>query len=285
LALLISRSSFIIDGAVIKKRMGYDHRRHAGNGGDLWKHLVLAEVACHLFDAGLKVYVESHSGYPEYQLGPDGEWEGGVGRIWPRREALARYSYFQILGDLNPGGLERYLGSASIVLDLARRRGVNLRAEIWDSSIAVERAWRSLESGQRSEDIHFHLGDGFSGVRKLTGELDEPALLFIDSPYIAEGDASLVEDLISRSVASGWVALSWQMLGLEKSPRPACDFREFALSFEDAGLVCGPWKGATMILAWDEKAFLGREVDDLIERLERIEEDFLKIAAPISESF
>lgn len=265
--------------------MGYDHRRHAGNAGDLWKHLALAEAASSLFEAGIRVYVESHAGWPEYILSPGSEWEGGIGRIWPHREALARYSYFQILSDLNTDGLERYPGSSSIVLDLARRRSFNFWAEIWDLSPEVERAWRSLESGQRSEDIHFHLGDGFSGVRQLTGELDEPALLFIDSPYIAEGDATLVEDLISRSVAAGWVALSWQMIGLEKSPRPVCDFREFALSFEDAGLVCGPWKGATMILAWDEKAFLGREVDDLIERLGRTEEDFLKITAPISESF
>jgi hypothetical protein len=282
---LIFKSSFIIDGAAIKKSMGYDHRRHTGNAGDLWKHLVLAEVAGQLFDAGIKVYVESHAGYPEYRLSPGGDWEGGIGRIWPHREKMAQYPYFRILDDLNPDGLERYPGSSSIVLGLARKRGFNLRAELWDLSPEVERAWRSLENGWWPGKTHFHRGDGFSGVHKLTDELDEPALLFIDSPYIAEGDASLVEDLISRSAAAGWVALSWQMIGLEKSPRPACDFREFALFFEDAGLVCGPWKGATMTLSWGETAFLGREVDDLIERLGRIEEDFPKIAVPVSESF
>ncbi len=265
--------------------MEYDHRRHAGNAGDLWKHLVLAEVADHLFKAGIQVYVESHAGYPEYRLSPGGEWEGGVGRLWPYREDLAGYAYFQILGDSNPTGLERYPGSVSIVLEIAERRGIDLRAELWDSSSEVEKAWRSCEKCLILEDLHFHLGDGFSGACKLTDELYEPALLLVDSPYIEEGDAILVEDLISRSVEAGWVALSWQMLGLETSPNPACDHREFDLRFEEAGLVCGPWEGAAMILAWNGDRYPDQEVDDLIERLEGIEEDFPKIAGRMSESF
>jgi 23S rRNA (adenine2030-N6)-methyltransferase len=264
--------------------MEYDHRRHAGNVGDLWKHLVLAEVSDRLFEAGIQVYVESHAGYPEYVLQPGGEWVGGIGRLWPHREDLTRYLYFQILGDLNPGGLERYPGSASIVLEIAEKRGVSLRAELWDSSPEVERAWRSLEKG-RSLNTRFHHGDGFSGVARLTDELDEPALLLVDSPYIEKGDAFLAEELLSRSAAAGWVALSWQMLDLERSPKPACEFREFSLRFEEAGLVCGPSEVAAMILAWDGDAFPGAEIDDLIEELGRIEEDFPKIAGRMSESF
>jgi 23S rRNA (adenine2030-N6)-methyltransferase len=270
----------------MQKRMEYDHRRHAGNAGDLWKHLVLAEVAEHLFEAEMvQVYVESHAGYPEYRLSPGGEWEGGVGRLWPHREDLAIFPYFQILGDLNPVELERYPGSASIVLELAKRRGFDLSAELWDSSPEIEKAWRSRKNGRSLEHPHFHLGDGFSGVAKLTNELDEPALLLVDSPYIAEGDALLVEELISRSAAAGWIALSWQMLGLKTRPNPDCDCREFDLRFEEAGLVCGSWEGATMILAWDEDRHQDQKIDDLIERLERIEEDFPKIAGRMSESF
>ena len=271
--------------AVYDHSMGYDHHRHAGNAGDLWKHLVLAEVADHLFEAGIRVYVESHVGYREYVLSPGGEWMGGIGRLWPHREELARYSYFQILGDLNPTGLERYPGSASIVLEIAKRRGIALRAELWDSSPKVEVAWRSLEKGRRLKDLHFHLGDGFSGAGELAVDLKGSALLLVDSPYIERGDAALARELISKSAAAGWVALSWQPMGLEMSPRPPCEFREFALRFEEAGLVCGPMEGASMILAWDEGAFPGRVVKGLIEELGRIEEDFPNIAGRMSESF
>ncbi len=266
--------------------MVYDHRRHAGNAGDLWKHLVLAEVADHLFEAEkVRVYVESHAGYPEYRLSPGGEWEGGVGRLWPHREDLAEFPYFQVLWDLNPHKLERYPGSACIVLGLALGLGIDLRAELWDSSPEVERAWRFRDKGRNLSGPHFHLGDGFSGSCKLMNYLEETALLLIDSPYIAKGDAVLVEELISRSAEAGWIALSWQMLGLETRPNPACEFREFTLCFEEAGLECGPWKGATMILGWDEDRFSGPKINDLIEKLGRIEEELPRIAARMPESF
>lgn len=266
--------------------MEYDHRRHAGNAGDLWKHLVFAEVAGHLFEAEtVQVYVESHAGYPEYVLKPGGEWEEGIGRLWPHRKELAKYHYFQILNDLNPVELERYPGSASLVLNLAKRCRFSKRAELWDTSPEVEKAWRSRKKGRSLEDLHFHLGDGFSGAGKLTEDLAEPALLLVDSPYIEKGDAAQVEELISRSAAAGWIALSWQMTDLEPGPNPACEFREFVLRFDEAGLVCGPWKGAAMILAWDGEGFSGQEIDDLIKRLEGIEKDFPKIAGRMSESF
>ncbi|MCR3883269.1 MAG: 23S rRNA (adenine(2030)-N(6))-methyltransferase RlmJ [Methanothrix sp.] len=264
--------------------MGYDHRRHAGNAGDVWKHLLLAEVADRLLAAGVRVYVESHAGRPGYLLRPGGEWEGGVGRLWPVRDELAASPYFQIVAGLNPHRLERYPGSAAIVLELARRHGFALRAELWDTSPEVEEAWRSVEKG-RSLKINFHIGDGFSGASKLTRDLDEAALLLVDSPYVERGDASLVRELISRSAAAGWVVLSWQVLGPEAGARPACNHREFALRFEEAGLVCGPMKGAAMVLAWDEGGFLDQKIDDLIEELGRIEIDLPKVAGRMSESF
>jgi hypothetical protein len=75
------------------------------------------------------------------------------------------------------------------------------------------------------------------------------------------------------------------MLDPAPGPRPACNFREFALRFDEAGLVCGSWEGATMILAWDEDHHPDKKVDDLIERLEGIEVDFPQIASSMSESF
>ena len=265
--------------------MGYDHRRHAGNAGDLWKHLVLAEVADHLLWSGVRVYVESHAGLPEYRLRPGGEWEGGIGKIWPCRERLAKYRYFQIVGDRNPRGLERYPGSASIVMDLADRRGVALDAELWDTSPKVERAWRSRERGGVASSHHFHLGDGFSGVSDLLDRFCEPALLLIDSPYIEEGDAFLAEDLISRSSKVGWLALSWQPADLVGRLRPDCYHREFDLAFEEVGLGCACIKGASMIIAWDGENSSTPTMDGLEERLEGIEEDLREVACLMSESF
>jgi len=84
---------------------GYDHREHAGNAGDVCKHLLLLEVADYLSDRNLAVYAESHAGRPMYCLANTGEWQGGVGRCWRHLPSLQDFSYFRILADLNPDGL------------------------------------------------------------------------------------------------------------------------------------------------------------------------------------
>ena len=262
--------------------MAYDHRRHAGNAGDLWKHIVLAEVADRLFEAGVRVYVESHAGRPGYRLRPGGEWEGGIGRLWPIPVEMATHPYFQILAALNPQGLELYPGSASIVLHLARTRGFSLRAELWDTSPEVEATWFS----SRQEGVRFHLGDGFSGAGRLPRELKEPALLLVDSPWTDPRDADLARGLISRAAEAGWVVLSWEAIDGSTRREAAFRRRGFDLLFEEAGLA-GSGKGARMTLAWgDRHPYL---IDDLIGGLLGIEEELPRAArrmtVRMSESF
>lgn len=266
--------------------MAYDHRRHAGNAGDLWKHIVLAEVADRLFEAGVRVYVESHAGRPGYRLRPGGEWEGGIGRIWPIPEGMAARPYFQILAALNPQGLELYPGSASIVLHLARKRGFSLRAELWDTSPEVEASWRAGEANVRRQHVQFHLGDGFSGAGRLAGVLKEPALLLVDSPWTDPRDADLARGLISRAAEAGWVVLSWEAIDGSTRREAAFRRRGFDLLFEEAGLS-GSGKGARMTLAWgDRHPYL---IDDLIGGLLGIEEELPRAArrmtVRMSESF
>ena len=266
--------------------MAYDHRRHAGNAGDLWKHIVLAEVADRLFEAGVRVYVESHAGRPGYRLRPGGEWEGGIGRIWPIPEGMAARPYFQILAALNPQGRELYPGSASIVLHLARKRGFSLRAELWDTSPEVEASWRAGEANVRRQHVQFHLGDGFSGAGRLAGVLKEPALLLVDSPWTDPRDADLARGLISRAAEAGWVVLSWEAIDGSTRREAAFRRRGFDLLFEEAGLS-GSGKGARMTLAWgDRHPYL---IDDLIGGLLGIEEELPRAArrmtVRMSESF
>jgi 23S rRNA (adenine2030-N6)-methyltransferase len=43
----------------------YDHRVHAGNAGDVWKHFLLLEAANYLLDSDSSlVYAESHVDAP-----------------------------------------------------------------------------------------------------------------------------------------------------------------------------------------------------------------------------
>ena len=63
--------------------MDYAHARHAGNAGDVLKHVALvALLETMLRDSAPLTYVETHAGDGLYPLGSAGEWGGGVLRVW-----------------------------------------------------------------------------------------------------------------------------------------------------------------------------------------------------------
>ena len=105
---------------------GYDHRVHAGNAGDVWKHFLLMEAADWLLKGSNRlIYAESHAGRPHYPLKAPGEWEEGIGRIWHLLPSLQSFAYFRILCKLNPpyslASEERlYPGSVLQIYELGR---------------------------------------------------------------------------------------------------------------------------------------------------------------------
>lgn len=87
----------------------YDHRIHAANAGDVWKHFILAEAVEYLSTGRRELtYLESHAGHPEYTLSSQGQWLGGIGWCWRHLPELRRFRYFEILADMSPEGLKRY---------------------------------------------------------------------------------------------------------------------------------------------------------------------------------
>ena len=223
--------------------MQYDHRQHAGNAGDVWKHFILTEVLERLLAKGkICTYVESHVGYPEYSLGTPGEWSGGIGRCWQRLPLLEEFCLFKLLEEINGYRLKTYLGSASLALKMAERHRVPITAEGWDTHPCVAEAWASRPG------LRFHQGDGFPGVIGLIGRSD-PSLLLIDPPYLEAGDARRAADLLDTAVEAGWIVLWWQMMGAETLSQASCSMSKFSLEFQEAGLDGGRWKGATMAIA------------------------------------
>ena len=74
--------------------MDYAHARHAGNAGDVLKHVALvALIEAMLGDPAPLTYVETHAGDGLYPLGSAGEWGDGVLRVWSARDGLlGRYA-------------------------------------------------------------------------------------------------------------------------------------------------------------------------------------------------
>jgi 23S rRNA (adenine2030-N6)-methyltransferase len=260
----------------------YDHRAHAGNAGDVWKHFLLLEAADWLLasDSSL-AYAESHVGRPHYSLKASGDWKGGIGHIWPLLPSLTDFCYFQILAELN---IDRnrlfYPGSARLIYELVRRKDASLKAEIWDTDPDVSASWRkfmslaSVPETDHATMLAFHKEDGFHGVlswlRRFSSSDLQPKLLFIDPPYIDPNDMRLAEKLLTEAKARGWIVLWWYMLDIKTAPK---DLAAFELHFTDVGLDGGRWQGAAVAFAGpDCEAF-----EHLLGQMHRQINNFIKI--------
>ena len=242
--------------------MRYNHRNHVGNAGDVWKHLILAEVAEYLLAKEKNlVYLESHVGYPKYSLEKPGEWQDGIGECWKHLDVLKEFSYFGILENMNPSGLMNYPGSAVLVLMAATRAGFGLKADVWDINPEVAAPWNDITL-LGSNKLCFHLGDGFSGVRSLM-DRSEPALLLIDPSYLEIRDVERAMDLLERAAKSGWTVLWWQMTDVDAIQDICCNFELYSVNFPDVGMSCGKWRVATMTVVGDD------DLQDWVNRLAR----------------
>jgi 23S rRNA (adenine2030-N6)-methyltransferase len=231
--------------------MDYDHRVHAGNAGDVWKHFILAEAAEFLLAKRNKlIYAESHVGYPEYLLEQDGEWQEGIGRCWERQDDLLDFSYFKIIESMNSSALKKYPGSARIVMEVAKNSGSILDADVWDIDWKVATAWHNVPKPKFGR-LRFHLGDGYAGVRSMI-DANECALLLLDPPYLDRRDSIEAIDILDSAERRGWTVLWWQMMDIGKTHDMCCKFKQYPLEFAKVGLSCGKWKGANITLSGDD---------------------------------
>jgi len=219
----------------------YDHRMHAGNAGDVWKHFLLLEAAdCLLTPDSSLVYAESHVGRPEYSLKAACDWVGGIGKIWPALPTLLKFSYFDILNELNPHDLLTYPGSARLVMELARRKRSNLEIEAWDIDAEVIASWRDYPHHTEIPVFSIRLGDGFSNVSSLLTRR-APGLLLIDPPFLDPKDVSAAEELFDKARELRWTVLCWHMVdAIDREFLPESrfheSFHEFSIQFAQIGL-------------------------------------------------
>jgi 23S rRNA (adenine2030-N6)-methyltransferase len=94
--------------------MDYAHARHAGNAGDVLKHVALLAVLEILKPA---TYVETHAGDGIYPLGSAGEWGDGIQRLWNFHDPGLVGRYADLVRGFSKSGASRpetYPGSPLI---------------------------------------------------------------------------------------------------------------------------------------------------------------------------
>ena len=176
----------------------YAHARHAGNHGDVLKHVALTAVlGAAARDPQPLLYVESHAGDGLFPLGSSGEWGEGISRLWdlpapaeptngPADSWRPIERYRALVGRFSPPGFSRpkiYPGSpliAQALLDRAARPADELRLfEVEPQAAKVLRT--ALQADGRAQVFE---EDGLAGAaRVLAAAAGKRAVVLIDPPY------------------------------------------------------------------------------------------------------
>lgn len=173
----------------------YDHRYHAANVGDVFKHVAwLGLIAA---TRGRRALIDTHGGFGSYELGPTGEWTEGAGRLLEGELTGAPplvTRYLQRVG--NSVARRHYPGSPLLSLAELGPEDRSITYELMDDTRAgLERALDDPRAEVRG-------GDGLAALPGVLSELAgfDERLVLIDPPYAAKSEWPLVADtLISLS--------------------------------------------------------------------------------------
>jgi hypothetical protein len=119
-----------------------------GNLGDVWEHLVLAEV---LERERPRWYAETHAGSAAYLLNRDPQREFGIWRFLaaaPRSAELARSRYYAIAGSCASASPATYSGSPLLAMTILGNSSSYLLCDL-DPGSAADLRSRSRQLGLR----------------------------------------------------------------------------------------------------------------------------------------
>lgn len=159
--------------------MNYQHAFHAGSAADVLKHTVLVEtLACVMQKPKPLFVLDTHAGAGLYRLKPESEADGGIGRLWAKREEWPKLAgYLQAVGRYNGTRLKDYPGSP-LIIEACLRPG--------DRFVAVEEATAAhagLQQVLRSEQSQIFLGNGYHALKALLPPPERRGVILIDPPY------------------------------------------------------------------------------------------------------
>lgn len=168
----------------------YSHHLHAGNVGDVWKHLVLVEVLTQL--TGDVAYVETHAGEGSYALATTGEWTEGIGRLWSATSPiLARYL------DLcrAHGGPTSYPGSPVLARAIL---GPDAPLALWERD---EKTAARLASVLGDSHTRVTCADGLVALDgALASSSARTVVALVDPPWSRKGDWHDVPEVLVAAV-------------------------------------------------------------------------------------
>lgn len=184
--------------------MNYRHAFHAGNFGDVLKHVVLLELLDALHRKPNPVHlIDTHAGIGLYDLASDeaqrsGEYRFGVGAVLADPQSaklLPRYwaALKRLNPELKPGGsgLRRYPGSPWLLQDSVRTGDRVTLCELHPQDAETLK-----HNIGRDPAVAIHHRDGFEALKALTPPTPRRGLALIDPAFEAKDEF----DILSKAV-------------------------------------------------------------------------------------
>jgi 23S rRNA (adenine2030-N6)-methyltransferase len=185
--------------------MNYRHAYHAGNHGDVLKHIVLTRLLTHLTKKDKPFCViDAYAGTGLYRLdgveaGKTREWEVGAGKLAepfaPEIEALIA-PWRQIIAALNAdGGLQLYPGSPEIAVRMMRPGDRLIANELHPDDHALLAA-----QYQRDRRVFVTQIDATACVKGNCPPTERRGLILIDPPYEQPGETEKAARMLAEGL-------------------------------------------------------------------------------------
>ena len=164
--------------------MNYRHAYHAGNFADIHKHAALTLLMGHLKRKDTAFHLlDTHAGIGRYDLesveaGKTGEWEGGIGKIINRNDAILR-DYIDLVRGENPLlELRYYPGSPMVLRKLMRPIDRMTLVELHPEDASSLR-----ELFRRDRQVTVREEDAYQALKAVLPPKERRGLVLVDPPY------------------------------------------------------------------------------------------------------
>ena len=179
---------------------------HAGEIGDIWKHLPLCEILCLERPAQ---YNETTSAFAEYMLPELETKEYGVFRLLDKVDAgeKSRYAYFRFLRDLDTKNSRKYFGSPALAMAILGKGAAYCFHDIEQPALDSVSAF-AQKAGLSARTV---LGDSIAAFMDKDREFSSDCLVFIDPyrPFDQNADGHSFFDILERLCHAGTKTVLW----------------------------------------------------------------------------
>ena len=205
-----------------KFALNYRHSYHAGGSADVFKHYVLTLMLEALQQKPAPFCVmDSHAGAGAYLLTLPGDYEQGIGMLWPEKEKWPALSgYLAIIQGFNGEQLRHYPGSPCIIRAYLRAQD---RAQLIELHPQDYRALKSSLSDAKG--IAVHHGDARHLLKAFVPPKENRGLVLIDPPYEQADDFAQVVSLL-KYCAKHWRNGSYMIWYPVKTRQPIRELHE-----------------------------------------------------------